>query len=467
MKVVREAGAQPAVVRPSPRELISLVDRRRSTALFEKVASYGDLVELSGPRMLRVWLCSDPALARELLVDLGRSMTKGFGIRMIAIGLGNGILTNEDPVSHKRNRRLINPAFSSTELKKYAEVMGAAAVRADERWHHGQLVDISQEMGRITLDVVGRTLLGDNTDQDAKAVIDSLEVILKRFGIGFIPGATRLLDTSMPPAVKIKNAVATMRGTVERVVSEHKGNPASYDDVVAALLAATEDGEGFTEQQVLDEILTLMVAGFETTANALAWTWWLLDHNPTVAAELRNEIDAVLGDAVPSYDDVERLPYTMATIAETMRLRPPAWIIERETREPIDFGGYRVPEGHTILASPWVIQRDPRWWGSDALDYRPSRWLNAEGHFDHAAPGQPRGAYFPFGGGNRICIGEQFAWSEAVIVLATLARRWAPVTMPGQDVKTWAAVTLRPHPGIRMKLQRAEKLSEPQRHIAS
>jgi cytochrome P450 len=230
-------------------------------------------------------------------------------------------------------------------LKKYAEVMGAAALRADERWHHGQLVEITEEMGRITLDVVGRTLLGDDTDRDAKTVIDSLEVILKRFGIGFIPGAVKLLDTPLPAAVKIRNGVASMRGTVERVVADHKRNPSSYDDIVAALLAATEDGEGFTEQQVLDETLTLMLAGFETTANALSWTWWLLDQNPSVAADLRAEIDAVLGDAVPTYDDISRLPFTMATVAETMRLRPPAWIIEREAREPIEFGGLPRPQG--------------------------------------------------------------------------------------------------------------------------
>ena len=424
--------------------------------MFEGVAKHGDVVELRGPG-LRVWLVSDPTLAREMLVDKGRSMTKGFGIRMIAIGLGNGILTNEDPVSHKRNRRLINPAFAAPSLRRYADVMAAAAMRADERWRRGDVVEITDEMGRIALDVVGRTLLGDDTDRDARVVIDSLEVILKRFGIGFIPGATKLLDTNLPPAVKIKNAVASMRGTVERVVSDHKRSDRTYDDMVAALLAATEDGEGFTEQQVLDETLTLMLAGFETTANALSWTWWLLDQNPDVAAKLRAEIAATIGDDIPAYDDIARLPYTMATIAETMRLRPPAWILERETLEPVQVGEYHADKGHTILMSPWIIHQDPRWWGPDAHSYSPDRWINAEGAFDHSAPGQPRGAYFPFGAGSRMCIGEQFAWSEAVLVLATLARRWAPTIVPGQHVKTWAAVTLRPHPGIKMRLDPAHQ----------
>ncbi|HVT63730.1 MAG TPA: cytochrome P450 [Mycobacteriales bacterium] len=453
----RPEGPQPPVVRAAPKTFRALFDRTRSTAMFESVAARGDVVELRGPR-LRLWVVSDPALAREVLVDKSRSMTKGFGVRMIAIGLGNGILTNEDLVSHKRNRRLINPAFSSTALKKYAGVMGEAAMRADERWQAGQVVEITDEMGRVTLDVVGRTLLGDETDRDARTVIDSLEVILKRFGIGFIPGATKLLNTKLPPAVKINNAVVSMRNTVERVVSDHKRSDHRFDDMVAALLAATEDGEGFTEQQVLDETLTLMLAGFETTANALSWTWWLLAQNPDVAAKLRAEIDLTIGDAVPTYDDIARLPYTMATIAETMRLRPPAWILERETLEPVDIGGYRAGAGHTILMSPWIIHQDPRWWGPDAHAYRPDRWINAEGAFDHSAPGQPRGAYFPFGAGNRMCIGEQFAWSEAVLVLATLARRWAPEIVPGQHVKTWAAVTLRPHPGIQMRLEPAPAL---------
>jgi cytochrome P450 len=452
------ASPRPPVVRASLRTFRGLIDRSRSTEVFERLASHGDLVEMRGPKF-RIWLCSDPTLARELLVDHGRSVTKGFGVRMISIGLGNGLLTNEDPVSHRRNRRLINPAFSASALQRYAEVMAAAAARADQRWRAGEVVEITEEMGRVTLDVVGRTLLGDDTDRDAKAVIDALQVILKRFGIGFIPGATKLLDTNLPPAVKIKNAVLAMRSTVERVVTAHKRGEQHYDDMVATLLAATEDGEGFTEQQVLDETLTLMLAGFETTANALSWTWWLLDQNPHAAARLRGELDTLLGDRLPTYDDVARLPYAMAVIAETMRLRPPAWILEREVKEPIEFGGYRADVGTTILTSPWVIHRDPRWWGPDAMDYRPDRWINAEGGFDHSAPGQPRGAYFPFGAGSRMCIGEQFAWSEAVLVLAVLARRWAPVTEPDQQIKSWAAVTLRPHPGIRMRLAPAPAMA--------
>jgi cytochrome P450 len=203
---------------------------------------------------------------------------------------------------------------------------------------------------------------------------------------------------------------------------------------------------------VRDETLTLMLAGFETTANLLSWTWWLLDREPKAAARLRREIDAVLGDQSPTYDDVARLPYAMAVIAETMRLRPPAWMLEREVREPISVGGWVAAVGTTMLMSPWILHHDPRSWGPDAADFRPDRWIDAAGEFDASAPGQPKGAYLPFGAGSRICIGESFAWTEAVLVLAALASRWAPATEPNQSVGMWAAVTLRPWPGIRMRL---------------
>jgi len=431
--------------------LRAILDRRRSIGLFERLSSHGDVAELRGPT-IRLWLISDPTLAREVLVDNGRYMSKGRGVRLMQILLGQGILTNEDPVLHKRNRRLINPAFAASAMRRYADVMVAAAGRADDRWSAGEIVEITDEMGRITLDIVSRTLLGDDTDRDAKVVIDSVQLALKRFGLGFIPGIERLLNTPLPPAVKLKSMITTMRDTVGRIVADHRADTVRRDDIVTALIEANVDGDTLSEEQVRDETLTLMLAGFETTANALAWTWWLLDRNPDAAAKLRSEIDRVLGDERATYDDIERLPYAMAVIAETMRLRPPAWIIEREVREPVMVGGYRAPAGTTLLMSPWIIQRDPRWWGSDAETYRPDRWINAEGKFDHAAPGAPRGAYFPFGGGTRICIGEQFAWSEAVLVLVTLARKWAPVTQPNQDIKMWAAVTLRPHPGIMMRL---------------
>jgi cytochrome P450 len=436
--------------------LRSLFDRRRSIAMFEAVARrYPDVAEIhiAGRKL---WLISDAALAREVLVDHGRSVSKGEGLRVVQWVLGNGILTNEDPVSHRRNRRLIQPVFSASRMRGYCEVMVAAAQRADSRWQVDETVEIVEEMGRITLDVVGRTLLGDETDQDAPAVIEALSVVVRHFGLGFVPGAAKLMDTRLPAAVRIRAAIASMHATVGRIVSEHRADPGASDDMVASLLAASEEGESLSEEQVRDETLTLMLAGFETTANALSWTWWLLDSEPDAAEQLRREIDQVLGDASATYDDLPRLAYATAVIAETMRLRPPAWMIEREVREPITVGAYVAPVGTTMLTSPWILHHDARSWGEDVARFRPNRWIDADGTFDPNAPGQPRGAYMPFGAGSRICIGESFAWAEAVLVLVTLARRWAPTTEPDQRIGMWAAVTLRPHPGIKMRLRRAD-----------
>jgi cytochrome P450 len=432
--------------------LRALLDRRRSIEMFERLAAQHSGVLEFGPLRRRVWLVMEPALAREVLVESARSVTKGEGLRMVRWVIGDGLLTSTDPVAHRRNRRLIQPAFSAVKIAAYADVMVAAAERANRRWVAGSVVEMPQEMAALTLDVVGRTLLGDDTAQDARTISESLETVLKRFGVMFFPGAERLLTSRVPMAVAIREATAAMRGTVERIIAQHRDAASPPEDMVSSLLAARDGGDALSDQQVRDETLTLLLAGHETTANALTWAWWLLDRDPRAAARLRRELAEVLGGRSPSYDDMSGLPYTTAVVAETMRLRPPAWMIERETLEPVSVGEYVAPVGTTLLASPWLLHRDVRSWGEDAARFRPERWLGADGGFDPTAPGQPRGAYLPFGAGNRICIGESFAWAEAVLILATLAAGWAPASEPGQQVGTWAAVTLRPHPGIRMRL---------------
>jgi cytochrome P450 len=309
----RATATTPPRVRVTPLTYWALIDRRRAVGMFVGVAAKQRNIAELRIAGRPVWLVSNPAWAREVMVDNGRKVGKGDGVRVLRLVLGNGLLTNEDAISHKRNRRLINPAFSSSQLRKYSEVMVAAAKRADTRWRSGRVVDIADEMQLITLDVVGRTLLGDDTDKDAKAITDAIETVVKRFGLAFVPKADKLFASNLPVAVKMRNAIAAMRGTVERIVREHGAQAVKSDDVVTALLTATEDGNRLSEEQVLDETLTLLLAGFETTANALAWTWWLLHDAPDAAAQLRAELDAVLGDADPTYDDLPRLPYVAAS----------------------------------------------------------------------------------------------------------------------------------------------------------
>lgn len=205
------------------------------------------------------------------------------------------------------------------------------------------------------------------------------------------------------------------------------------------------------DAQLRDEAMTMVLAGHETTAMALSWTWYLLSANPQAAAGLHRELDSVLDGRDPEFADIPALPFTYAVIAEAMRLYPPAWILGRRTTAFQEVDGWPIPEGSLVLTSAYAMHRDPRFWDS-ALAFTPQRWINADGAFDESAPGQPKGAWFPFGFGNRKCIGDQFAWTEAVIVLATLAQRWELSLVPGSAVKPNPAVTLRPDGPIPMVL---------------
>jgi cytochrome P450 len=210
-----------------------------------------------------------------------------------------------------------------------------------------------------------------------------------------------------------------------------------------------------TDEQLRDEVMTLVLAGHETTAMALSWAWWLLSTHPAVADRLHDELVGVLGDGVarrpPAYADLPALPWTHAVVAETIRLYPPAWIMGRRTLTDLTIGGWEVPSGSIVLGAPWILHRDPALWDR-ATSFVPERWLDAAGRYDETAPGVARGAWIPFGFGNRRCIGEQFAWTEAVLVLAALAGRWRPALVPGSVVETQAAVTLRPKHGLPMTL---------------
>jgi len=228
--------------------------------------------------------------------------------------------------------------------------------------------------------------------------------------------------------------------------------PPEYEKTVSMLLAARdEDGAAMPDRQVRDEVLTLMLAGHETTANALAWSWLLLDRHPGAAGRLHAEVDPLPG--APGYDDLDRLPWTRAVVAETMRLYPPAWVIGRRMLADVTLDGWTIPARSICMACQWVTHRDARWW-TEPLAFRPERWMTADGRYDEAAPGQPRGAYFPFGMGRRVCIGESFAWTEAVLVLGALARDWAPTLRSGHPVDVRPAITLRPAHGLPMALRR-------------
>lgn len=403
---------------------------------FPRIASLGFAGE-------HVYLVSDPELIRQVLVSSSRSVEKGPALRAAGLVLGDGLLTLPQ-AEHKPRRRLVNPLFHHEKMAGYAEVMTSVVRELDLAWEslpEGTEIDMAEQMSALTLAIVGRTLFGSDLGGSAGEVYGALERAMAGWEKLMLPGGDKLMRLPIPVFRRMWAAAAQLDAVVRRLV--RRAADQRSDDLVSGLLDA------LPEEAVRDEAMTLMLAGHETTANALAWAWHLLSLHPDAAGRLRAELDG-LGHP-PTYGDLRALPWTTACVAETLRLYPPAWILEREVTEELELDGYVLPVGSVLLTSQYVLQRDPRYWERpDVFD--PSRWITQEGLFDEEAPGQPRGTWFPFGAGTRQCIGESFAWTETTLVLALLARRWRPLarTTP----RLHAAVTLRPHGGMRMELRR-------------
>jgi cytochrome P450 len=452
------ALASPTVARPAgPRgsTLVRALAARRG----ELIVDFFTQVAREYPRLAHtrvagehLYLLSAPDLIREVLVAQGRHVVKSRGLQNARLLVGDGLLTSEGEV-HRRQRRLVQPAFHERRMAQYAAEMVSASDAHVARWAPGEPVDMATEMSALTLAIVGRTLFGSDLRADTDVVGAALGISMAAYRRLLVPGGQFLLRLPLRSTRRTFEAGESLDAVVRRIIVERRsGEPGS--DVLSLLLTASEGGVGMTDEQVRDEVMTLLIAGHETTANALTWSWHLLGEHPDVAAEMRAEQVAVLGDGRPSYDDVRAMPLTRAVFAEAMRLYPPAWAVGRRLTADIDLDGWRLPAGSTCLTSQWAMHRDPRFW-DDPLGFRPERWLLPDGRFDETAPGQPRGAWFPFGMGSRVCIGEHFAWTEGALVLAALAPSWAPRTAAGHRIGVRPAVTLRPADGMPMVLAAA------------
>lgn len=394
-----------------------------------------------------------PELVCDLLVRLVRSTGKGRSTEKSRPLLGDGLLTSSGDL-HRRQRRLIQPAFHGAQVREYARVMAEEAARlpAGGDWTDGAVRDVAADMAAVTLRIVGRTLFTTDLSSDATVVTDAATRLIHLHQRSLSTRRQLLGRLPLPGRRAGEAAAADLDRVVQRMVTESRAAGDAGDSVLAMLLSARdEDGKPMADRQVRDEVMTLLLAGHETTANALTWTWLLLDENPAVAARLHAEVDALSGP--PTADDLAALPWTNAVLAESMRVYPPAWASGRRILTDVELGGWTVPAGSLASAIQWLTHRDPRWW-PDPLAFRPERWITPEGAYDESAPGQPRGAYFPFGMGNRVCIGGSFARTEAVLVLATLAREWAPTLVAGHVVQPLPATILRPRGGLPMVLHR-------------
>ncbi len=385
-----------------------------------------------------------PDLIKDVLVTNQHSFVKSRVLQRSKILLGEGLLTSEAPL-HTRQRRLVQPAFHRQRLVGYAATMIEYAARTRDRWQDGQTFDVAVEMMRLTLAVVAKTLFSADVEAEAAAIGESLTAVLHLFDLVMMPFSQVVERLPLPSVRRFEQGKKRLDEIIYRIIDERRRSGDDTGDLLSMLLLA-EDEEGtggMSNRQVRDEALTLFLAGHETTANALTWTWYLLSQNPDAEKKLHAELDEVLAGRTPVPEDFARLPYTEAVFAESMRLYPPAWGVGRMALKHYEAGGYQIEPGDIVLMSQYVVHRDPRWF-PDPERFDPDRWTQ-----DKRAA-RPKFSYFPFGGGARVCIGEHFAWMEGVLMLATLAHRWKLSLKPGHPVDYRALMTLRPKHGMRM-----------------
>jgi len=412
---------------------------------------YGDVVSFRmGP--LRMCLVTDPAAVEQILVTRNHEVKKSPFYEAMSRVLGQGLLTSEGEF-HKKQRRLVQPIFHHRRIKEYGETMVDYGVRHRDRWREGETLDFHEEMMALTLAVVGKTVFGADVEGDARHVGASLATLLKTldslvlFVIFMIGGALADQVEKLPIGVmrRFHAARDELFGIIQRMIDERRGEGATGSDLLSSLLAIEEDGVGMSDEQIRDEAMTIFLAGHETTAVALSWTFCLLSRHPEIAEKLHAELDEVLGDNVPTVEDLPRLDYTRKVLSESMRLFPPAWMIGRQAVRDVELGGFDVREGTILLTPPFLVQRDERWF-PEPRRFDPERWVEEE------EAKRPRYSYFPFGGGPRLCIGESFAWMEGELLLATIAQRWRPRLEPGYPQGVQPQVTLRPKNGMRMTM---------------
>jgi cytochrome P450 len=451
--LTRQSGG--ARTPPGPRGLPvlgSVVHFRRDPLnfLLEMRARYGDFVRF---RILGkpATLVNDPGAIKELLVTKHRNFIKSRGLQRTKSLLGEGLLTSEGEF-HLRQRRLVQPAFHRQRIASYAADMVRLTSDASARWEQlppGEPVDIAEEMTRLTLAIVAKTLFDADVEEEAPEIKEALDVAVRMFFNMVLPFTEYIENLPLPSMLRLKQARQRLDETIYRIIRERRESGEDRGDLLSMLLMAMDeegDGKGMTDKQVRDEAMTLFLAGHETTANALSWTWYLLAQHPEVEARLHEELDTVLQGRSPTFEDLERLTYTRMVLSESMRLYPPAWILGRIALEECELGGHAIPAGSIVLASQYLMHHDERYY-PEPFHFDPLRWT------EEAQAGRPKFAYFPFGGGPRLCIGESFAWMEGTLVLATLAQRWRPRLLPGRRVEPQPLITLRPRNGIPMRLE--------------
>ena len=419
--------------------------------LLHTARTYGDVAWFRvGP--FDIYLLSHPDHVRDVLVAGHHAVTKSRVLQEARRILGDGLLTSEG-ATHKRNRRLLQPVFHHQRIVEYGEVMAGYAARASERWRDGQELDLHEELMALTLAIVGKTLFGTDVEEaDAQRVAGSLRTMFDMYDRFFMPFAEHLERLPLPANRRFWQAKASLDEVIFGLIRDRRAD-GDRGDLLSMLLAARDDGGeqetngGMSDRQIRDEATTIFLAGHETTSIALTWTFYLLSQSREVEERLHRELGEVLDDRIPRPSDLPRLEFTRRVFSESLRLYPPAWTMGRSVAADLPLGGYVIPAGATALLSQYVIHHDPRWY-PDPCRFDPDRWEPA------AVAARPKYSFFPFGAGPRMCIGEDFAWMEGMLVLATIAREWQFGLLPGQVIDLQPRITLRPKYGMRMRLER-------------
>src|SRR5690349_7012771 len=466
----------PAPLRPpGPRGLpwigTSFMASRDSTRLLERwQREYGDIMFY---RFMNfpVYVLFHPQHVEQVLLGKTGNFVKGMTSRANPELFGNGLLTSDGDF-WRRQRRLSNPAFHRESLARYAEITVEEATKLTEWWKDGERRNIHNDMMNVTLRIVLRSLFGTHLEEHMRVIEPALDDIM-RSSTGFhsiafflrIPTGTR--KRHFLAVERLNEIVYSLiaQGREKLKQEEVKTAGASAENVGGAkdlltllLTARDEDGNSMSDQQLRDEVITLLLAGHETTALNLSWSWCLLAEHPEVERKLHAELDNMLEGRLPTLGDLPKLHYTDKVIRETLRLYPPAWRIFRRTEDALQIGDYTLPPGSNIVLSQWVTQRDPRWF-TDPERFIPERWS------EETAAKLPRFAYFPFGGGPRVCIGAGFAMMEATLLLASIAQRFRMRLVPNQRITAMPSITLRPKTGIRVTLEaRTGTSAVPARH---
>jgi cytochrome P450 len=413
---------------------------RRPLETFQSLRAHGDVAVIRLGRT-PAYVVNHPDLIRQILLNDAKKFDKGVQAEKARFYVGSGLVTSSEPL-HLRQRRLIQPVFHQAQIARYAEVMRESAITAVRSWRHGQAVSMNDQLFSFTLKVLTQTLF--STEFDASVVSEFTDATK-----AFVDGLA--LRVALPFEFleklptrgnrRFNTGRVRLRAIIEQIVAERRSRKTDRMDLLSVLVNTQDDdaGAGMADEQIHDEIMTMLIAGTETAANTLSWTCHLLGQHPEIQAKVRAEADAVLDGQPVGMEHLRRLTYTRQVIAETLRMYPVVWLVSRRPITEVEIGGHTIPAGSHVLFCPYALHRDPALY-PEPERFHPDRWLGEKTY----STGGARGAYIPFGAGIRGCMGEPYAWTEMMIFLSTLVTSWVLRPVPGQLVRPAVKASLQP-----------------------